>query len=626
MDHRMREVLQGFGYQPGPELDTIMAHIVNTSEAAMPSQAGQMIVDALRARDAGLRTEEQNYLGQAERSMNAWHTRWSNALAKSRRDQALSPDIVMTLERARAENSRFYKQAYDQLHQMADGKPVIDLEAAAQEAHEAFAGIDPQMLPKVVRDFVTREGSEPIMAAAKNPSKPMLATIEEAHNLRTALRAMSRTPDLSPIGQRIWTIKNLAATIDRQLNNSSAPAHVGEELRRVDAQYQRDINRFTEADMNRLVRDTRAGRPPNPEQVASMLVDRKSVASTRQVYEMLPPEQQARVQGAYLSDLWDAVTTRQNGQLTLNPQALMRELDDHDRQLVHEFMFGRNSREIGVLRRMAQNFGALRGDIQVDAIPRGTGTESEAIRENLQRGFAARRALEEEVNRDPRGALDSTNPQIIEHAAKHFLQSEARTEAAYTMFGNGPEWRQLQREAIVHFLKEAIEPTAGLGSTVSGQSIERALGGLTRRQQELLFPGPIGDDIRLLARQSRALFPEMTDEMGVGLAGANIMGNMTKRIGQDRMAKAFILGRLADNPYLIRTLAGSARSNPGMTAKIISYMAQAGANFYLPYELQHVRNQPSDFAPYMAGVRATRKQREEAEVKQRLQQYGGPQE
>jgi len=265
MDTRMSQVLQGFGLQ-GQELSVAMHQIKNGNEALSGKFVGEEIGRRLGARENSLLQEEVQAKDDAARHA-------SEALGRLRTLTSqdvgqLAGDVAQQYEGVRRAFTQDMSAAYNRVTRLTGDHPVVDTSAVSREAHELLDTMDPQAVP-------------PIIARLATGGIPM--TFEEAHNLRTTLREMARIKDLSPIGQRRGNILQMAGLVDDAM--ARAEGQVGQqaaqELRALDGTYREGIVRFTNADLNSLIREVRQGRPPRPTRcgVCSRRTCRRACAS-----------------------------------------------------------------------------------------------------------------------------------------------------------------------------------------------------------------------------------------------------------------------------------------------------------------------------------------------------------
>ncbi len=558
MDQRMAEILRGFGIGGDvggePAIARAMSQIQDKTTALSGADVGEGIARRLKARETGLLTEEMTNRNEAER-LSREAVEATQAIARQPTGN-LAQDVAGAYTQAREVFTDNMNRAYHAIDNMTGGREVVDTAPVSHEAMALIETMDPQAVPPIIARLATGEGQ--------------MLTFEQAHNLRTTLRQMADVQDLSPIGQRRGNVMHMAGLVDQAIMNTTDQVgqQAAQALRTADRAYADGIVRFTNKAVNGIIQDVRSGRAPDPQEIARILVDKTSTQATQQMWNMLPAELQTRVRTADLRNLLDGASViGRDGRQTLDPTALVQALTK--RGEVNNFVYPQPF--LNHLRELATDLLALGGKVDVTSLP------PNQIRQHLERALGAQRALQVEANTNPRLALRSDNPELVDAGARYFLSpgNEARTLAGAQMLA-GPEWQAVQRFAVQDLLKSAVVPK-GLGRTIRGDTLESKLGGYTQAQQEALFGGRLAD-IKLIARQARAMFPELEDEMGGSLAAASIKGNLPKYSAIRRFAWTWMAGRLADSPQLTRMLAGQIQASPEKARGIMSWMMQSGAD------------------------------------------------
>jgi hypothetical protein len=580
IDTRTKEVLQGFGIEGQPLAQAVM-DVQDRTSALSGTKAAEGMVQALQsreatgeaqralptARSAALRREEMTNRIAAEKAIETAYQQISTAASKD--VGSLGSNVVAAFEQERATFNKTMNQAYGAIHKMAGGQEVVPTGAFVEQARQLAETMDPQAVPPIIKRWA-QQG----VADGSDEGPPAKITIEEAHNLRTALREMAKIKDLSPIGQRRGNILRMAGSVDDALIEASdhVGKNVGVALKEADDAYGQGIQRFTGSEMNSLVREVRNGRMPNASVVADMLIDKNSVDATRQIWDLLPPQLQSDVARADLKNMVDSASViGKDGKKTLNPTAWLKALDEREPM---DFIY--RPELIKSMRDLAYDAKALAGDVDVSALP------PNPTRDMIQRAVGAQRALQEEVQYNGASAakaLRSDDPKLTAMGAKYFIApgNEARTLGGMNLVGrDSPEWKEVQKFAAQDLLKSAVVPK-GLSRTVSGTAIEDYLATLTKSQQSALY-GDRVEDIKLIAQQAKALFPELDKNMAAGLAAGNMMGHLPARTAIRAQIWSRVAGRIADSTILTKMLAGQLRAKPYEGRGIMSYLLQGGTD------------------------------------------------
>lgn len=595
MDTRMGEVLQSFGLQ-GSELDRALAQIHSKTEALSAEEAGTAIADKLAGQESLLRKDAKVNFDKAKdlitAQINRYRTEFTDKFGKG--IGPLGENFEVAYSSAEKQFRRDFNNIYGAIDKAAGGSRYVDLQGASDAAHKLIQTLPKQAIPQILKDLAMREEGD-------------FMTYQEAHALRTTLREMSQRDDAALAGQKIGNIRY----IERQVNDAimRTQDQVGKEvagmLRQADTAYGEKVVTFTNGKIHSIIESVRQGRAPNPEIVAQTILDGKSTAAAKQMWDILPEKTQSQVQTAYMKSMFDDVTVQgADGRWTVNPTALLDKI--RDSRSLHPFIsdnaFFKN------LERMATDLRALGGDVDVTALNQSSVAypTSGAIRMHLERALGATRALAEDAEKNPRAALTSDNPELARLGARWFLTGgEARTlEGARKLDRSSPEWQKVEQYAVKEMFKSALKAKGATGETVYGKAIEEYLSKLTPKQQDLLFGGTRKDDIEMLARQAKALFPELEEEFGGSLAAAEIKGGFSKgKAGFIRSARGYLVsswaGKIADSPQLTKLLIDGFKTNPQQARGLLSYVLQGGLETYTKRQAENPPAQPPEPDPMM---------------------------
>lgn len=628
VDRRVEEILDRYNFTP-VERQQALDYINDVGSARQPGRAGDIIYAAIMNREAQVQGYEQAALQNARNLLQIQQTKWLRAPGTSQKAIAdVGENVVGFMEGARRQFSTDMDTIYQAVHEAAGGAKVVDIAdvvAHAQElltgspqvlnrlaamGHEGGPTLTPSMIPehvapdatvddiKAIMDHLAslQKTGSPIAAANENNAvhEPIMVTIAEAHQLRSLLREKTRlTGSLNPIGPTRGDYWQLANKVDDAMERTSLGAEgtVKALMDDADRQYKEGIVRFTNADINNMVMRTKAGRVPDPGDVADLILLKNGRAAAKQIYDMLPEVVQEQVKSADIRNIWKAATSVSDfgpgGQRVLNPDMLVRMLDQ--RALVHDFMYGPDAARDPFLREVrtiALQMKALRGDFPIEQLPQPavgsvTRTASNQVLHSLREAVTHQQTLVREAQENVRASLVATSPELRQAGARYIMSDEARTVRAGQIL-TPQEMEVVQREAVTEILRSAMEPTAkGSGRTVSGRGLEgpKGLGGLTDRQKNIIFSAPQLADIELLARETKALFPAHDSDMGASLAAASIKSHLfSNPTAMFRYGKAHLMGALADSATLRNVLAGTIRSDPYRGRRLLGYLAQGGAN------------------------------------------------
>lgn len=629
---RIGDIIGASGMSPA-ERTLAEQYVYNTGVAPSAGRTGELVRDAMTARNEMSQAVQDAYVEDAHRALdNAISTYSRNITTNPGKKNAVDAAgdtaraLAKDVEGERETFGREMNVVYDSFHNAAGGQPVVDASGIVEglkdlvhatpgpvrnvlgkaETRMTPADIPDNVAPNVptddiqsIMDAIAKRLQGPPTGAGMGPvanDNPVMLTIQETHRLRSALMEMVRMRgDTSPMGSRRGEIYHLVGQIDSAMDKVALDAGgtVGSAMREANQRWAEGIVRFTNNDINHILRETHAGRPPDPGAVADAIYNRKSLTAVKQIYDMLTPDTQFMVQTARLHNIIRDATipVGKFGRPTLDADAVLETLAES--ASADRLVFGRNNPLLKQLGELAVAFKAAGGQIELDSLPSFSGNVVPFGRSpvgvnrgvldivrSLKTAQAEQVAIRREVEQDTMAALRSSDPKLVDGGVRYILSSEARTLRAAQLLGTGsPEWQLLQREAKVELLRSAIVPlTSGIGRTVNARALEDALGGLTARQQAMLLPGADLADFQLLARQAKMLFPELAQDPGGSLAAAATLGNLPKANAIRRWTWSQVAGFIADSHTVAHLLAGTLRSDPYQGRRLLGYMMQYGVN------------------------------------------------
>lgn len=598
-------------------------YVYDATSASSPGQTGELIRNAVARRENEQQGAEQAALTQARNLLQQRQTTLLNAKGTQPRNLMDVGNTVATdYQAAKQAFVEHYDAVYDAVTNVGGGVPNVNIGDVVPMIHDfmnpmptpmknilAKAGgreaMSPSDIPDDVAPNVAVDDIKKIMEAIANrvlntspqqgaapAASDVMVTPKEAHRLRSALREMARLSNsLSPMGPRRYEILQMANEIDASMTragNEAAEAggpgvNFKSLLDDADASYKKDVVKFTNDDVNEVISRAKDGRPPDPQVVADMLLHKNGVAAARQVLDTLSPEGQTAVQAADMRNILDASLSQTKygpaGERTLDPDKLARELDR--REMFHEEVYGPKDKFIEGLRETIKDMKALDGDIDPNRLANAMrGTTSVDIRNALKDAVKSRAELESYVRDNLRASLNSDNPELQQQGARYVLQNEARARRAAQIL-NPAERQVVEREAVIEMLRQALTPIGrperGI-YTIGGEKLRQSTK-LTPATKNMWISNETQDNIDLLIRQTKSLFPEHENDFGSSLAASSAkLKSWTNPTKIWTYARAYIQGALADNPAVIRALTGTLRADPYTGRRLLGYILQTGAD------------------------------------------------
>jgi hypothetical protein len=554
---RMRNILAQEGASP-QEQDTLIKEVYDTSARTSAREAGEKVVEAARGTRAALLNEAQSTRRQVEQAFNQ--------ADRGLRQMALAPvstaqDVAGAVRTARQNFSKQMAGIYEKIDNLTGDQKIVPTQVIKEQAKELVKLMPPNALPPLIKQWASGQA-------------PKTISFAQAHALRSTLREMGEMLDVSPTGQRIGNIRKLAAAVDEAIASTEdfVGQQAAQQLKSADQLYAQGIAKFNNTAINRVVRELRSGIVPEPGYVANLIMNPDNPNLARTVFAMLPEQTRNNVIKADMGNLIAAASSRDaQGALRMDGQSLMKALDA--RKPVMDAVYPPQMN--AMLRKYATDLAAFDGKIDVTNIKTPT-----AVMNLLERAVGAARAADEFVRTNPLGALAGGTPMQVDRALARLTMpgNEAMTaQAAQTLGADSPAWKAVRKYALQRLFAGSAVETQSLSKTISGPQIDKALSRYTKKQQDLLFPNGLADDLKVLAQESKFLFPGMSPdkEFGTSLAAANIkQGLWLHPWAVYKYIRASIGGWIADHPRVLHYLTDEIRRDRNYGRSLTSVMMQ----------------------------------------------------
>lgn len=610
---RFEDALRSSGV-PDDEIATIISQASHPTIAPTRAPAGEALVGRVQEHAGELMAQSLANRQAAERELRGMERTlrtWSENVPGN-----LGEDVANRFIHHRQQFGQAASREYKAIDAMNGDEKIFDLMPALQRAKKIVDLADPGSVPPYLRQMVGRY--DDIMAARaeipgvqkairetqaaggdtaqlernlvelRTRANNNMTTFSEGHEFRNNLREMighDFNPTRTPWMGKMSHVEDALDDTFRAMEG--APGLSGDaakRLRAIDEQYGRGIKVFKDAQVRKLISDIRDGVSVDPEAVAATIVQQGRTESGRRILSMLTPEMRQQVAQAEMRNILSEASSRSaTGELQVDGMRLLDALDSRGRASLLGDLYRPD--QLNAVRNLARQLAALDGKVSLEGLPpdRVTAAISNAVNRTNQ--------LDQFVRTNPVGAMVSGSPEQIDRAARHLAMpgNEARTLEAANFFGvDSPEWQAVQRHALQGLIRTSLIETASARTSVSGPAIEKVLKRYTDRQQELLFPNGLADDLREVAKQSKFLFPpgiQSADDIGQSLAAKSITLHTGVNILNPRTAYAdmryiyvSMMGWLTDRPAVLRFLADTARSNPSEAKALMGFAAKAAMN------------------------------------------------
>jgi hypothetical protein len=515
---RLQDIIRSSSLSP-VERENLIRQMLDPAAAVSTTETGEPLVQAVRSKVAGMEANVSRLTADADRILNSQLSSITRRMAKP---GSLGQDVAADLATSRQQFSEAAQKLYGPIDNIVGDQAVVPTAGIKKQATELLQSPlfgDPRLVPVMT-----------------NLSKlPDHIKFSDAQEIRTLLNNWELSPDLAgSLPKRQFSLlrdASDAAFTAAADNPAIAPAI--DMLRKADAFYAEGIKKFKNVTINQIVHDVRDGIVPNPVVVANKVLREGQLEQAQTIKGMVQPSVWERIAGAD----WESIVGHggsardpQSGDII--PRRLAAEVADRKASGLLDLTYGSRARDIELY---ADRVSARGGKLPPEAL--GLDRLGRTVREL----DVSQKRLDDYLKTNYLAALAKPGP-VSDDAVRFVVKpgQTERLEMARAEFGDSsPQMKAIRTQALKELLHSAVarSPT-GVGQAISGTGIERALSQYTTRQQEILFPGGLAEDMRQLAREIRGMFPGMA--RGDMLTGAQIAGAIKNAplLGSMRAARA----------------------------------------------------------------------------------------
>jgi hypothetical protein len=560
---QIKQMLQNEGI-PEQEISTMMEEVSDTSAAISSRAAGESAVNAVvqhheslaKAADQSLAVAKQE-LGRTDKLMRALGSTAPGDLATT---------VSGELQASRRAFGQRMNAVYDNIDRVVGGASVIPTFLLKRSIAPIVKSLPPERLPTIFKEIselppnVSIKQMQRYRTRLRELADGGLTPDIDNHLMADAARAadasfdktmFANAPDTRPMLQ---ILKNVFGELP-----SEKAVRL---LRDADNMYREGIAKYKDATINKIVQQAKSGIPVNPEVVANQIVDLGSVERTKTILSLLTPESRRAVAAADMKNIiGDAArkTDPSGAGKIIEGDALLKTLDERGALLdaVYGPVYGQKF--VGTIKEQAKRLAAIDGKIEVSALT--PGRETLAIEDAIQ----STQAIDDFVAKNPVAALRRGSPKDVDRAVRFIVQpgNEAKLEAAINFYGPQSDVvSNIRRYVLKDVLSKAMVELPTTARTIGGTGMDEALKKFTPRQQELLFPDGLLEDMKTVAKEARFLFPWDEKDIGASMAAANVKGYAPFKISATlAWIKRAFFGWLADREVTIRLLSTGLRSD-----------------------------------------------------------------
>lgn len=575
---------------PASERASVLGEVLDPTARVSAREAGGVVQQDVRLHGAQLEADVDNLARDADRTLQR---QLGGLTAISRRAPAgdLGADVAAGIAQARQDFGRSMQNIYAQVDraiapsQRPSGPQFAPNREATDDAlfgvPSANVGAPIQEFPGVVpTGAIKREARRILDALPKDAQGNTIfgdprvlkslgqlrdlgpkMTLGDAQRIRSTLGEMGEFTDLTPgiakrqfddLRQSVNTAIGLAA-------NDPAAAPAIRMLRRADQMYHEGVRKFEDATINQIASQAKTGMMPDPGAIADKVLQPKFTARAREIRQMVGPDVWRRVASADWENVMQAARDPQTGEVAARKLATL--IQQKDRNGLLELTYGPGlARD---MRLYSRRMDARGGKIPAEALTPDNFSQTMRQLEtaNLSRDAFLQRNYLSELEKPGAAADDAIN--FVLRPGQ-----ESKLIEAQRFFGDdSPQMTAIRQQGLKELLNSAIvRSDTGSTTTIAGDGIDNALKRWTPRQQEIMFPDGLADDMRRLAQEIRFMFPIRRDQMSGGLIAGEIKNlPLSLRIPGGRIPMTAYyegMGWLYSRPQVVRMLAEGLRPTP----------------------------------------------------------------
>lgn len=571
VEGRLRAILHYAGL-PDAEIQSSMGQILDPSARLSANETGRVVKEGVQFRAAAEQANVENLARDADATLTR-QLGLLNAQGRRSAPGALGEDVAGGIAQARKDFSTSVGKIYKKVDDIVGGIPVVPTIAMKREAKRVLGS-----LPKDAQGNPVFGDPQVLQSLQRIAGLGDYITLSDGQQIRSTLAELGGFKGLTP-GVNKRQFEQLRTAADVAIGNAAkeplvAPA-IGL-LRTADKVYADGIRKFQDATVTKLVNDARTGVIADPSTIASTVLQPGFTQRAVEIKKMVGDGVWRRVAAADFKNLTEEATDSATREI--DARKLANGLAERQKNGLLDITYG--PKLAGEIRQWTERVAARNGKIPAVAL------QPDTFGQTMRRLEQSQAELDAFMKDNYIAALSKPG-KAADSAISYILRpgQEDRLVEAFRYFGStGPEVEAIRKQALKEVLNSAIVNTqSGTGRTVAGDGLVKALGQYTRRQQDLLFPGGLADDMRLLAKEVKFLFPKTEADMSAGLAAGGI--KMLPTFAYVPVAGGLgAIGYILSRPSLVSALANGLRDSTArnVTREAIMSMFRAGAAGTLP--------------------------------------------
>ena len=539
---------------PAAERPGAMREIMDPTARVSSREAGTAVQREVQLHGAQLDAEVDNLARDADRMLTQ-QLRGLGAIPRRAPAGDLGSDVAAGIAEARNDFSRSMQSIYSRVDQATGGAEIVPTGAIKREARRIL-----DALPKDAQGNPIFGDQRVLRSLGQLRDIGPKMTLSDAQSIRATLGEMGQFTDLTPgvAKKQFGDLRQSVNTAIGMAARDPAAAPAVNMLRRADQLYGEGIRKFEDTTVNQIVNQARTGMMPDPGAIADKVLQPKFTARAREIRGMVGPDVWRRVASADWENVVAAARDPQTGEMSARKLATLVQQKDRDGLL--ELTYG--PRLAGEMRLYSRRLDARGGKV-----PAGQLTPDN-FAQTMQRLETANLTRDSFLSKNYLSELSKPGASA-DDAIGYVLRpgQETRLIEAQRFFGDqSPQMAAIRQQALKELLNSSIARTeTGAGTMVVGDGIDQALRRWTPRQQEIMFPGGLADDMRRLAQEIRFMFPRRGDQLGGALI-AGAVKNLPLPARIPALAYYQGMGWIFSQPRVVKAIVAGLEPGPAKAA------------------------------------------------------------
>lgn len=518
---------------PNPHLNELMDQLKDPQFQFSGREAGDMLQKSLRAQSEVMEHAVQKSGEEVDKLLDQ-RMNGINHVIDSNPPGALTEDVEAMTRNAKKQFSDWATQSYDKIHQMLGGRAVVPVEPIREAARQIKSQLPQTAVSSMVKELAAMGKTNPSAEDAilmkefgiELPPGDKI-TLKDAQRMRTLLREKGDAAALTRNtvkGDHLYLSNAVDSAISAAGEDPAASSAIAA-LRATDAAYKKGIAKFNDITFKQIAKSTRSGMPADPEKIAALILQPGQTAKVATLRTVVGEEVWKRVQSADLQNLLRATnSTNVVGKKVIDGMKLLEQLNQRG-SLIKAVHGEKNAAD---LEELAKGLAARKGQMGVEALAQGD------VKGALTQLRASEQKLDDHLKKNLLAEL--ADPKRTGEDVYRWVVSpghESRVMQVAKQFGeDSPQMGEIRQAALEELARNAnIKAITEKGN----RALEESLSQFTKRQQDLLFPNGLADDMRDLSKVIKFIYPFKSGTVrDLGMAGMHA-GSVLERPFLERL-------------------------------------------------------------------------------------------